>query len=99
MNLKKHHPFGQFFIQMQACEVQLPDFLQGPKKGFKNSKAHILQSMQWKFLKFFPHVLKSAHYKILQLHVSKNVFFIQNLVLVLEMAVWEHFCENIIKEL
>jgi len=35
----------------------------------------IFQSMGWKFLKFFPHISKSTYYKILQLYVSKNVFF------------------------
>jgi len=68
-------PFWTFFIQMWACEVQLLSFLQGPKKIVVNSKAHIFQSTRWRFLKFFPHVLKSAYYKIPWLHVSKNVFF------------------------
>jgi len=42
----------------------------------------------------FPRLLKPAYYKILQLYVSKFIFF-QHLVLLLEMAVLERFwCEH-----
>jgi len=37
--------------------------------------AHTLKSGCWKFLNFFPHVLKSEYYTILWLHVTKNVYF------------------------
>jgi len=66
---------------------------------FVNSNSNILQSTQWKFLKFFSHLLKLVHYKILQFYVSKNVFFFKNLILVLEMEVLEHFWWNIVEEL
>jgi len=47
----------------------------------------------------FPHLLNPACYKILRLHVSKIVFFIENLLLVLEMAILERFGINIVKNL
>jgi len=77
MNPKSYNHFGHFFIQMWPSKVQLTSFSHGQKKDFVNSNANILQSRWWKFLKFFPHLFKSAYYKILRLHVSKNVFFLK----------------------
>jgi len=77
MNPKRNRHFGHFFIQMWPCEVQLPSFLQGKERIFVNLNANILQSTQWEFLKFFPHLSKPLYYEILQLHVSKNGFFLK----------------------
>jgi len=76
VNPKKHQQHGHFFIQIWAYKVQLPDFLQGQKRILANSNANILQSIWWKFLKFFPHFFKLVYYKILWLHISKNIFFL-----------------------
>jgi len=42
MNLKKHHHFGHFFIQMWACEVWLLGFLQGQNKDLCEFKSSCL---------------------------------------------------------
>jgi len=49
-NTKKHHYFGQIFIEKWAWEVWLPYFLQGKKMILVNLNAYVLQSV--KFLKF-----------------------------------------------
>jgi len=75
MNPKKHHLHKYFFIQMWPCEVLLPCFLKGQKMIFANSNANILQSMRWKFLKFFPTSFEiRVLVKILLLHVSKFIY-------------------------
>jgi len=90
INLKSYHHFEHFFIQMSASKVQLPKFLQGQKRIFVNSNTNILQSTWWKFLKFFPHLLKPYYYKILH-YMCPKMFFFENLVLVLEVVVLECF--------
>ncbi len=77
MNPKKHLHFGHFFIQMWPSEMQLPIFFARPKKRFPSIQTLISCNLQCKFLKFFPHLLKLVHYKILWSHVHKNVFFLK----------------------
>jgi len=64
------------------------------KRGFVNSNANILQSSWWKFLKFLLHLHKPVYYKILRLHVSKNVFFLKFGTYtrngILELFRWKH---------
>jgi len=52
-------------------------FHRAKMKIFVNSNINIFQSIRWKFLKFFPHLLKLAYYKILQLDVSENISFLK----------------------
>ena len=61
----------EFFFLKCSCPV----FCRAQKMISVNLNANISQSTQWKFLKFFPHILKSAYYKILRSHVSKKSFF------------------------
>jgi len=79
-----------FSYKCELVKCSCPDFCKAKKNVFVISNANILQSTWWIFLKFFLHLFRLAYHKILWLHVSKNVFF-QNLVLVLEMSVLEHF--------
>jgi len=65
-----------FSYKCNLVKCNCPLFCGDKKRIFVNSNASILQSTEYKFLKFFPH-LKQAYYKILQLHMSKNVFFLK----------------------
>jgi len=76
MNPKKHHHLRHFFMQMWPCEVNCLFFGKVKKMIFVNSNINILQFAWWKFLKFFPHILKPMYYRILWLHVSKYGFFL-----------------------
>jgi len=75
MNPKKYHHFGNFSYECDLVKYNCPVFCRDKKKIFVNSNINILQSTCWKFLKFLPHIFKPAYYKILWLHVSKNVLF------------------------
>ena len=74
VNPKSCNHFGHFFMQIWTSELQLPGFSRAKKRIFVTSNANFLQSRRWKNLKFFPHLLKLVHYKILRLHLSKSVF-------------------------
>jgi len=66
---------GVFSCKCDLVKCSCLVFRRVKKMIFVNSNANILKSAWWKFLKFFPHILKLVYYKILRLHVSKNVFF------------------------
>jgi len=54
MNSKKHHHFGHFSIQMRACEVQLPNFLQSQKNDFCHFKRWYLAMHMVEISENFP---------------------------------------------
>jgi len=70
---KKVPPFCTFFHSMWPCICLV--FHKAKKRIFVTSNTNILQSTRWKFLKFFPHLLNLAYYKILRLYVSKTDIF------------------------
>jgi len=72
---KEAPPFQTFFIEMWACELQLPSFLQGQVKDFCKFKSSHLAIHTVEISKFFPHVFKSTYHKILWLHMSNGGFF------------------------
>jgi len=64
-----------FSYKCDLLKCSCLDFCRDSKRNFVTSNAYTLQSAWWKILKFFPHLWNLAYYKILRLHVSKNVFY------------------------
>jgi len=93
MNSEKYHHFGHFSYECDLVKCSHPVFCRAQKINLATSNTNILQSTWWKFLNFFPHILKPEQYKILWLNVPKNdiLDIFKNLVHVLEIAIWEHF--------
>jgi len=67
-------------------------------KFFVMSNAYILQSTWWKILNFF-FIFEIQHIQDPTVTCVQKCFFIKNLLLVLEMAVLEHFGEKVVKNL
>jgi len=100
INPKSNHHFGHFFIQMWPSEVQMSGFLLGLKKNFCHFKRLYLTIYMVENSEFFSTYLK---FRKLQdptvTCVQKCFFWIKKLLLILKMAVLEHFGENIAKNL
>jgi len=79
-----------FLYKYDLVKCSCPIFCRDKKKTFVKPNANILQSLQWKFLNFISHLFKQVYYNTLQLHVSQKKNSLK-LVLVLEMAILEHF--------
>jgi len=90
MSPKNYNHFGHFFIMIIPCEVQVPSFLQGPLKDFYHFK-------QWHLIIYIVEIsLKFSIYfqtSILQdlMVTSVQIYLFLNLVLILEMAIFESF--------
>jgi len=97
MNPKSYHHFGHFFIQMWPCEVQLPIFSQGQKKGFLSIQTLISCNLHggnfWNFFHIFANKYTTRSYS----YMCPKMFFFYNLGLVIEVAVLERFWWNIVK--
>jgi len=87
-----------FSYKCELVKCNCPIFRRAKKRIFVNSKVHILPSVWWKFQNFL-HMFSSHHTTRSYDYMYPKMFFFQNLVLVLEMAVLEWFCELIVKEL
>jgi len=74
---KESSPFWTFFHPNETLWSAAAPVYCIAKIFFATSNANILQSTRWKFLKFFPHLLKTTYYKILRLHVSKFIYFLK----------------------
>jgi len=91
-DLKELQPFWTFFhndLTLWSAATRI--FRWGKKRNFVTSNANILQFIRRKFLNVF---FTSSQTSVLQdprVTCVKNSFFFKNLVLVLEMAIWECF--------
>jgi len=91
MNPKNHQQHGHFFIQIWACKVELLNFCKAKKKDLYQFKCYYLAIHAMEISEIFSTSFQTSLLQDPMVTYIKKCFFFKILVLVLKLAVLEHF--------